>query len=258
MPSQILEKLRNRISGPLGHALINDRIDDVYLAAFPRSGSTWVRTVLVNIIEPGSNSNPDIFNAKIPAVSIRNAKLINALESPRQIMTHSTWRPKIKKAVYLIRDGRDAFISSYHYHVTRNGVDMSLEHFYELYRADVYGHTWHHHVHNWLTLGQENLQDNFHLVRFEELKEKPNAVIKSICDFMQIEVADTALADAIAKASIENARKIEQERQGPIVDKNASFYREGESKQWQRSEYANAIHDFVKNSEAALRLSQYI
>ncbi|MFT6408683.1 MAG: hypothetical protein ACJAQ6_002103, partial [Arenicella sp.] len=113
---QMIQKIRNRLSTPLGHLRLSHRPSDAYITAFPRSGSTWLRTILVNIMDPAADSNPDVFNARIPAVSIRNAAIINRLQSPRLIMTHSLWRQSIKKSVYLVRDGRDAFISSYHYH----------------------------------------------------------------------------------------------------------------------------------------------
>lgn len=66
----IIQKLRNKISLPIGHASIGKRDDDQYLASFPRSGSTWLRTMLVDIMDPEAKSNPDVFNARIPGVSL--------------------------------------------------------------------------------------------------------------------------------------------------------------------------------------------
>jgi len=257
MLNNSLQKLRNRLSSPIGHALITKRLDDVYIAAFPRSGSTWLRTVLVNIIDPSAKSNPDVFNRTIPAVSIRNARQINALASPRKIMTHGVWRPSIKKAVYLVRDGRDAFISSYHYHVTRNKLEMSIEQYFDLYQAQVYGHTWSAHVSNWLVRAPANLQENLLLVKFEDLKENTEEILSSVCRFMHLEASDLVLSRAIEMASIENARKIEQARQGVIENSNASFYRTGESQQWQRSEYADVIQKFNVDSGKAFELAGY-
>ena len=138
----------------MGHALISGRSDDAYICAYPRSGSTWLRTILVNILDPTAGSNPDVFNARIPAVSIRNAKRINGLDSPRLIMTHSAWRPAINKSVYLLRDGRDSFISSYYYHTARQGTTLDIDQYLDHYLSNEYGVTWAEHTESWLNYGQ--------------------------------------------------------------------------------------------------------
>lgn len=242
------------MSTPIGHALLSKRKDDAYIAAFPRSGSTWLRTILVNILDPLANSDPDVFNARIPAVSIRNAGIINRLPSPRLIMTHSHWRPSINKAVYLVRDGRDAFISSYHYHVTRNGLDMSIATFFELYRKQEYGQTWESHVKSWLEYGEKNLGSELIIIRFEDLKNDTKACIMQVCSFLGIEANNMSVQQAIALASLENAKKIEQQRQGEIKDNNASFYREGRNKQWKNPQYREVMSDFEIEADWALKL----
>lgn len=65
-----MRKLRNRISLPVGHALIGDRHSDRYYVSYPCSGSAWLRTMLTNIMALGASSNPEVFNAVISGVSI--------------------------------------------------------------------------------------------------------------------------------------------------------------------------------------------
>ena len=254
MSLSFTQRLRNRLSTPIGHALLSKRKDDAYIAAYPRSGSTWLRTILVNILDPSANSNPDVFNARIPAVSIRNASIINKLSSPRLIMTHSNWRSSINKGVYLVRDGRDAFISSYHYHVTRNGLDMSIRAYFELYKQRAYGQTWESHVLSWLEYGVKELGNDLVVVRFEDLKNDTQGCVKRICFFLQIEADDELIQRAIALASLDNAKKIEQQRQGNIKDNNASFYREGRSEQWKSAQYSEIISEFENEAGLALKL----
>lgn len=248
------QKIRNNLSAPIGHALLSKRKDDAYIAAFPRSGSTWLRTILVNILDPSANSDPDIFNARIPAVSIRNASIINKLPSPRLIMTHSNWRPSINKAVYLVRDGRDAFISSYHYHITRNGLDMSIATYFELYRQQEYGQTWESHIKSWFDYGEKELSNALMVIRFEDLKNDTNACVMRVCSFLGIEADNISVQHAIALASLDNAKKIEQQRQGKIKDNNASFYREGRNEQWKNPQYREVISDFEVEAAWALKL----
>jgi len=248
--------LRNRLSTSLGHTLLSKRVDDAYIAAYPRSGSTWLRTILVNILEPGACGNPDVFNARIPAVSIRNASLINHLASPRLIMTHSVWRASLKKAVYLVRDGRDAFISSYHYHVTREGSSVSVEDYYQLYSQQVYGKTWHQSVESWLGHGQEKMGKDIYILKFEDLKSDTFNVITKVCEFLNIQTSDEQILTAIDYASLDNAKKIEKQRQGNLND-NASFYRSGETAQWMKDDYHKVMAQFESASKSALELADY-
>jgi len=254
---KLFQQIRNRVSTPLGHLLLSDRISDGYIAAFPRSGSTWLRTILVNILDATAHSNPDTFNARIPAVSIRNAPAINRLVSPRLIMTHSLWRRSIKKSVYLVRDGRDAFISSYYYHSTRNGDAMSIEDYYQLYINRTYGQTWEQHVKSWLLKGREALGSELLVISFEELKADTVAVIETVCAHLGIDSQINDVIDAIDLASLDNARKIERQHQGDIGDDNASFYRSGSSGQWKRPEYQQVISKFQQSANEALELAGY-
>jgi len=254
----MIQKWKNLLSTPIGHALISKREDDAYIAAFPRSGSTWLRTMLVNALEIDARSNPDVFNAKIPAVSVRNAKPINALASPRLIMTHSVYRPSIKKAIYLVRDGRDAFISSYHYHVTRGGSELSLEDYLQRYHNKYYGHTWEQHVESWFIRQSSVSNTDLLVVKFEELKRDTDKQLKNVITFLGLNVGSDRIHQAVNDASLINARKIEQQRQGAIDDNNASFYRGGRSQQWQEKEYSKVIGKFTSKADKALKLAGYV
>ncbi len=253
----MIKKIRNHLSTPIGHFLLNKRVDDIYLAAYPRSGSTWLRTILVNILDPSAKSDPDRFNARIPAVSIRNASVINKLQSPRLIMTHSCWRPSIKKAVYLIRDGRDAFISTYHYHTTRNEIDMSIEEYYRQYSSGVYGVNWEKNINSWVLNGKNIIANDLLIIKFEELKKNTYETILKVCKFIEIEAENELIKSAIFDASIQKAKEIEKQRQGNISDSNASFYRVGDSNQWKKMIYSDVIKQFEINAEQTLKYLGY-
>lgn len=256
--SSSIQRLRNSLSTPVGHRLISQRKNDVFIAAYPRSGSTWLRTILANIIDPGAAGNPDVFNQLIPAVSIRNACLINSLSDPRLIMTHSVWRPSINKAVYLVRDGRDALISSYHYYSTRAGLDISLDQFYDLYIKRTYGATWSTHTQSWLRKGASALGDNLHEIRFEELRQDPLAIVSRLCAFLGLSATDSEISTAIKHASLDHARQIERRRQGELSSRDASFYRQGKTEQWRQERYTTVISRFQQDSAEALKLSNYL
>ncbi len=250
-------KFKNKYSSRIGHALIQAHQDDQFIAAYPRSGSTWLRTIIVNILEPEAKGDPDYFNNLIPAVSIRNSRYINHLSSPRLIMTHSEWRMGIDKAVYLLRDGRDSFISSYHYHVTRRQKKISLEQFFDLYRQQVYGNMWHQNVNSWLNHGRATMGQNLYILRFEDLKNNAATEVARVCEFLKIECSDSQIQAALKYATIKNAKNIEQAKQGPLESNDHSFYRSGDVKQRVASSDQYVVHEFEKLSAETLALAGY-
>lgn len=250
--------LKVKTSLSLGHNLIQKRPDDRFLIAHPRSGSTWLRTILVNILHTGANSNPDIFNAQIPGVSIRNAlRRINRLPSPRLVSSHTWYRSDIPAALYLVRDGRDTLISFYHYSITRKNGTENFAEFFELYCQGKYGHFWPYHVESWLDSGRKTMGDKLMVIRFEDMKADTTAVITDITRFLAIPATPETIEVAIENSSIKNMRKIEQSRRGKTVQTNASFYRGGKSGQWQDYFTPSIEQKFYEVASDAMRLAGY-
>lgn len=252
-----LEKIRNAISIPLGQRLIDHRADDLYIAAFPRSGSTWLRTMLAAVKWPDEELVPRLYNTRMPAVSIRNAPLIRKAESPRVIMTHGLWAPEMNRAVYVVRDGRDALVSFYHYKTTRAGLEMPFDQFVKGYVTGRYGKRWDENIASWLGDGKPHLGENLLVVRFESLKSDTVSTLGRICRFAGIPVSDTLLDRAAKLSSIESMRAIEQRESGKDLAPDASFYRGGRTGQWQDYLVGDNLALFSRETEKAMSLAGY-
>ena len=147
-----LSGLRNRANLEIGHRLVRLRSDDRYIVSYPRSGNTWMRTMLAYLITPDSINHPEVRNAMIPGVTIKKSLSINRLASPRFLKSHSKYRSTIQRAVYIVRDGRDVLISLFHYRITRQGLGeyIDFQSFFNQYLQGLYGHCWHDNVESWL------------------------------------------------------------------------------------------------------------
>lgn len=119
--------LRRNLSLPIVHSLLDSRKTDQFLISYPRSGSTWLRTVLGGILDPVSGFEPEVFNRSLLGVRARTLPALWAQESPRIIHSHTCFRRGLGKVVYIVRDGRDSLISFYHYLTTRNGLNVSFD-----------------------------------------------------------------------------------------------------------------------------------
>lgn len=252
-----LYKLRRNISLTVDHALIEKRRSDQYVVAFPRSGSTWLRTILAALIKPENGFEPDVFNALIPSVGIRSLRMIRSLGDPRLMMSHTTFRPGLRRVVYLVRDGRDSVVSYYHHTTTREGQKVPFAQWFDLYCRRQYGARWNDNVEGWLTRGPQHFGDNLLIVKFEELKQTPSPYIEKIAAFLGIRADGQRIGRALEMASLENAREREKREARKLDDPNASFYRGGKTGQWH--EYLNgaAYERFMDLSNRALKLAGY-
>ena len=252
-----VHSIKGYLSLDLGHFLVRDRPGDKYIVSYPRSGNTWLRTMLAYLMDPTTISYPKVRDKMLPGVSIRNAFQINRLDSPRFIKSHTWYRKNIKQAVYIVRDGRDVIISYYHYNITRRGKDICFLRFVKDYMAGRYGHYWHENVLSWLKDGRRKMGDNLLVVRFEDMKRDTEDVLSEVASFLEIPATSRQIVNAVEASSIENMRKLEKQRQGPIRNENASFYRGGKTKEWKEYFTQSCYEEFTMLSEEALRIAGY-
>jgi hypothetical protein len=209
-------------------------------------------------MDPDKGYEPEVFNQILPGVSGRRLPLIWRLEDPRIIHSHTTFRKGLPRAVYMIRDGRDAVVSFYHYTVTREGHKIPFPDWFELYSRRWYGARWHDHIESWLNDGSKNLLDNLLVVKFEEMKENPVTCVQLITKHLGLTTDNEVISNAIEMASLGRARERERREFGDIQNPNKSFYRGGKTGQWSNYLKGNIYERFMDMSDQALRLANYM
>jgi len=249
--------MRRNFSLPIAHSLIKTHLTDQCLVSYPRSGSTWLRTILAAIIDPEKGFAPEVFNRILPGVSGNRLPLVWRLNDPRVIHSHTPYRKKLPRVVYIVRDGRDAIVSHYHHSVTRRGVELLFPDWFELYCKRWYGPRWHDNVEGWLTKGRDQLGENFMLIRFEDMKNDLLGTVQNIAEFLGLPTELNLLSHAIEMASLEKARKREEKVTGELNSPNASFYRGGKVGQWQELMDDQIYNKFMQMSLNALTLAGY-
>jgi hypothetical protein len=249
--------LRRNCSLTVAHAFVRTHATDRYIVSFPRSGSTWLRTILAGLIDPVAGHEPEVFNRILPGVSGRRLPLIWSLADPRIIHSHTTFRSSIPKAVYVVRDGRDAIVSYYHYLTTRNGVEMPFEDWFDLYTRRWYGPRWHDHVESWLTKGKQKLGAALMVPKLEDLKTDPVRHVGRVADFLGLNPNHSAIHHAVEKASLDQARKREAKVFGNLPNENQSSYPGGRTGQYQDYLQGDMYDRFMRISECALTLAGY-
>ncbi|HEY6290842.1 MAG TPA: sulfotransferase domain-containing protein [Terriglobia bacterium] len=185
--------------------------NDVFIASYPRGGSTWTRFVLYEILaaEPSSFDN---VNRRIPEIGIHwRAKPLLPGEG-RLIKTHEPYRKEYRRAVYLARDMRDVIFSQY----SRERELGILYDDFEGYLAKFlqgkisgFG-AWQAHVQSWLESPLARSGDLL-VLRFEDLRKDMESAISRMLDFFGVAAETEVIRTAIADNTLEKMRQKEQE-----------------------------------------------
>lgn len=249
---------RGRITSPLAHILVYP-LKSSFIASYPRSGSTWLRTMLTNVMDPNAHSNPNIFNRMIPGTTLARLWLAYHAPVPHILSTHSVYRRNIKRVVYVLRDGRDSMLSLYRYTTIRDGVKMDFNQWFSCYIKGWYGPRWDQHVESWLSKGRNRLRENILIIRYEDCCIDPHNVLSKVCNYLGIKFKLSDINRAVELSSIHNMKCWERKLNGRINDENASFYRGRKiALEWMSMLNDRQRDEFMRISKYSLRLGGYI
>lgn len=210
------------------------RQSDIILGAYPRSGSTWTRFTLFEILT-GREADFDVVNATLRGVGSFERGMPVLPYGGRLIGTHEQYRREYKRAVYLVRDGRDVLLSEYAYLKALKFFDSDLDRFIERFlgkdghRINGFG-PWQNHVSSWLDSPLANTS-NLLLVRFHELRNNPEEGFSRIADFLGVDVTSERIHQAVLNNSLSRMR--EKEKRSPqLPSQKDSFVRKGANQGW--------------------------
>jgi hypothetical protein len=176
---------------------------DAFLASYPRSGSTWLRFILYEALS-GEDAGFRRIEDRLPEIHMHRGIRPILPGGGRLIKTHEQYRSDYKKAVLLVRDVRDVFLSTWAGFsamgmvplVSKGDFDSFLLSF--LRGKALQMGSWQQHSRSWL---ESPLAKNGNLlvVRYEDLRRNPEQMLGQLLQFLGI----TPNAEKIRRA-IEN------------------------------------------------------
>jgi hypothetical protein len=193
--------------------------NDEFLASYPRSGSTWLRFVLLEIL----TRNPAGFenvNQIIPELRRHRGVLSVLPRGGRFIKTHEPYCNLYKRAVYLVRDVRDVVLSNYvrdeeqgfaQYFSNGKGFEGYLQS-YLRGKAIRYG-SWQNHVTTWLDSPLAKSGDLL-LIKYEEMRRNTDAILAKTLNFLGIDADGERIRTAIENNSLSRMRAKEDGSRG--------------------------------------------
>jgi hypothetical protein len=193
--------------------------NDIFLVSYPKSGNTWLRFLVANLLQQGPPVGLRDADRMIPSVDGRSKKFFSEMSPPRVIKSHYCFQPAYRRMIYVVRDPRDVAVSQFYYQIKRGVLEpgASIEPFTSKFLAGEvcpYG-SWGENVASWLATHRHD--PNFLLVRYEDMLAQILPIATSITRFLMLPEDPARIALAIQRSSLEAMRKLEK----------------AESKQWE-------------------------
>src|SRR5271169_49081 len=154
--------------------------DDTFIVSSPRSGNTWTRFLVANLVHPGREVTFTNIEKLVPDTVTQSNKTLKGMPRPRIIKTHEYFDHRYPKIIYIVRDPRDVALSNYNFHRKYGHIDdsMPLDRFIDGFVSgglieQEWGN-WAENVASWVyTRGQS---DRFLLLRYEDMLQ--NTVVE--------------------------------------------------------------------------------
>ncbi len=248
--------------------------DDIFLVSYPKSGNTWTRFLLGNLMNPDEHITFANVERKVPDIYAESKMTLKKTPRPRIIKSHECFDPRYRRVIYIVRDPRDVALSAYHY--DRKGRNVPDGFPIETYittrfmKTDEYFGTWGEHAGSWLVnsnnifqisrlnngfmgtmgswgenvmswLGARGHDREFLLVRYEDLLEDAQREMTRIAEFLSLaHISAEQIAKAVELSSAENMKKLEVAQSDQWVTtkqsrKDIPFVRSAKSGQWQQA-----------------------
>jgi len=209
------------------------RPDDVFIAAYPKSGSTWLRFMLFQMAFgcPGGFAEVD---RSIPIVG-RHGRAKRSSHG-RFIMTHEPHRAEYERAVYLIRDPRDVLLSEFNYWkwIGTLPPQARVDSFLDIFLAGESNRhgSWQANVSTWLQACRQ--RRSILIVKFEDLRADPAKALARVCGFLSLNYNPEAITSAVSSNSLAAMQQRERGAVGHFgkVNSEGTFVRSGKIGGW--------------------------
>lgn len=190
--------------------------DDFFLVSYPKSGNTWVRILVANLLQEDNNEIslhnigdylPDTYiidqlnsYQKKENGGINNTK-INIYKSHDPYISYF----KDKKVLYIARDGRDAITSYFYYLKARKKNNPSIKELINGSNSMPIGN-WGDHIRGWIN-GKCAAKL---IVRYEDLLNDTSKELNRIAHFLSLKVSVEQINSAVQKSEFQRLKLLEK------------------------------------------------
>lgn len=187
------------------------------MASYPRSGSSWLRFLILETLL--GDSNFEELRFAVPELGYQHLAPAILPDRGRVIKSHELPRSEYRRAIHLVRDPRDVAVSYFRFMqrlgkiVLRPGddVDASFDRFIDAFiagRVDAHG-TWQQHLKAWMRVKDEARAEVLR-VRYEDIHADTVGKVLEIARFLGQQRSRDEAERIAERCTIERMRLAEQ------------------------------------------------
>ncbi len=214
--------------------------DDVFLITYPKSGTTWLRFQIGYLLQGSAGEEIDFHNCHRLVPSIGSPQEQQLASRPRVLSSHAPYQREFNKVIYVVRDGRDVYVSYYHHLQQFLPPDTTFSQF--LKSRKIWPCRWSNHVTGWLT---NSAPGQLLLVRYEDMLADGVDQLRRVADFIGIEATTDDLKNAVARSTFDAMQKTESKK-GRFKPESGpkQFVRKGIAGDWKNTFTATDLRTF--------------
>jgi hypothetical protein len=208
--------LKNALGTDIAGRTLAVRPDDTFVVSYPRSGNTWTRFLIANLLHPQEPATFANIERLVPDAALQTSRYMRKIPSPRTIKSHTYFEPRYPWVIYIVRDPRDVVLSEYDLSrkFRRIEDDYPLERFIGNFVtasgpliSGGFG-TWGENVASWALA--RGARPGFLLLRYEDMKAQPERELTRIAEFMGVEASPELLQTTLERSSADKMRALEK------------------------------------------------
>ena len=249
--------------------------DDVFIATYPKSGTTWVQQIVKLLRNNGKRDNVKL-DASIPWLEVLDSAFSKAHNyypemitssdalSPRAFKSHFPYEyvpgglphTTPAKYIYVMRNPKDVCVSYFHH---RSMIEEMVweSYFSEFLSTECLYGNWYDHIFGWW---KHRDAANILFVKYEDMKMDPITSIRTISEFIGIRNSTEDLIQNVVQNSSFSSMKNDLtsnyswvKGEDKVFSRKGEFMRKGEIGSWKQrfSEQDNERFDAAFNEKLA-------
>jgi len=187
--------------------------DDTFIVSYPRSGNTWTRFLVANLLHPEEEVSFASIERQVPDSEAQSRAQLRRVPRPRFIKSHQYFHPRYRKVVYIVRDPRDVALSYYDFQRKYRHIEDAyplagfISDFVAGRMISASWGTWRENVGSWIS-ARDGCGD-FLLLRYEDMLADTLNQTTRLAGFLGLRPSEAVLQRAIERSAANHMRELE-------------------------------------------------